>query len=137
MSQAVARNTNTTTGKALNVILWILQIGAAALFLLAAWTKLTSDPQSVQGFAMIGQKIGVGQWFRYLTGSLELLGAVLLLIPRLCGVGALILACVMLGAIPTHLFIIGGSPVAAIILLLVMIIIAWGRRERTLSLLGK
>jgi putative oxidoreductase len=131
MSQAVASNTN-MTGKILNVILWILQIGAAAMFLFAAFPKLTSNPQAVQGFAMIG----LGQWFRYLTGGLETLGAVLLLIPRLCGLGGLLLACVMVGAVATHLLVLGGSPVAAIVLLLVTAIIAWGRRDRTLSLLG-
>lgn len=134
MSEAVVSNTN-MTGKVLNVILWILQIGAAAMFIMAAWPKLKGDPQAVQGFAMIGEKIGVGQWFRYLTGGLEMLGALLLLIPRLCGVGALILVCVMVGAVATHLFIIGGNPVAAIVLLVVTAIIAWGRRERTLGLL--
>ena len=136
MSEAVASSTNTTS-KALHIILWILQVGTALFFVTAAWPKLKGDPQVVQGFAMIGEKIGVGQWFRYLTGGLEMLGALLLLIPRLCGVGALILACVMVGAIATHLFIIGGSPVAAIVLLVVTAIIAWGRRERTLGLLGK
>jgi hypothetical protein len=131
MSEAVASNTH-TTGKVLNVILWILQIGAALMFVMAAWPKLTGNPQAVEGFA----KIGLGQWFRYLTGSLEMLSALLLLIPRLCGVGALILVCVMVGAVATHLFILGGSPVTAIILLVVTAIIAWGRRERTLGLLG-
>lgn len=28
-------------------------------------------------------EIGLGQWFRYLTGGLEVVGAVALLIPRL------------------------------------------------------
>ena len=131
MSQAVAGNTN-TTGKVLNIILWLLQIGAAAMFLFAAFPKLKGDPQAVAGF----EAMGFGQWFRYLTGSLETLGALLLLIPRLCGLGGMLLACVMVGAVATHLFIIGGNPVPALVLLLVTAIIAWERRERTLSLLG-
>lgn len=131
MSQAVASNTN-TTGKVLNVILWILQVGAAAMFVMAAYPKLKGDPMVVGMF----DKIGFGQWFRYVTGGLEMLGALLLLIPRLCGLGGLLLFCVMVGALATHLFIIGGNPTGAIVLLMVTAIVAWGRRDRTASLLG-
>jgi uncharacterized membrane protein YphA (DoxX/SURF4 family) len=121
-----------STGKIMNVGLWILQIGAAGMFLMAGFGKLTGDPQMVGMF----DAIGLGQWFRYLTGSLEVLGAILLLIPRLSGLGALLLVGVMLGAVATHLFIIGGSPLIAIILLIVTGIIAWGRRQRTMNLLA-
>ncbi|MBV9210644.1 MAG: DoxX family protein [Acidobacteria bacterium] len=131
MSQAVAGNAS-MTNKVLNIILWILQVGAAGMFLFAAVTKLTGNPMAVEMFG----KMGLGQWFRYLTGGLEVLGAVLLLIPRLCGMGGLLLFCVMIGAVATHLFIIGGNPTGAIVMLLVTGIIAWGRRERTLRLLG-
>ena len=66
-----------STGRVINVGLWILQIGAAGMFLMAGFSKLSGDPQMVGLF----DAIGLGQWFRYLTGSLEVLGAVLLLIP--------------------------------------------------------
>ncbi len=46
------------------------------------------------------------------------------------------LAGVMAGAVVTHLFIVGGSPLMAIILLVVTGIIAWGRRQRTMTLLA-
>ena len=81
------------------------------------------------------EAIGVGQWFRYLTGTLEVAGAILLLIPRTSGLGALMLVGVMTGAVMTHLFIVGGSPLMAIILLVVTGIVAWGRRQRTMNLL--
>jgi hypothetical protein len=42
----------------------------------------------------------------------------------------------MAGAVMTHLFIIGGSLLTAIILLVVMCVVAWGRRERTLKLVA-
>jgi putative oxidoreductase len=121
-----------STGRIMNVALWILQIAAAAMFLMVGFSKLSGNPLMVQLFGAIG----LGQWFRYLTGALEVLGAVLLLIPRLSGLGALLLVCVMLGAVVTHLFIIGGSPFMAIILLIVTAIIAWRRRERTMNLLA-
>ena len=54
-------------------------------------------------------KIGIGQWFRYFTGSLEIICAVLRLIPRTSGIAAAFLACTMAGAVLTHLFILGDS----------------------------
>ena len=120
------------TGKIANVVLWILQIGAAGMFLMVGFLKLSGNPQLVSLF----QAIGIGQWFRFLTGSLEVAGAILLLIPRTSGLGALMLAGVMACAVMTHLFIVGGSPLGATILLIVTAIVAWGRRERTKNLLA-
>ena len=135
MSQTIIESTRLgpgSTGKIINVGLWILQIGAAGMFLMVGFFKLTGDPQMVGLF----DAIGLGQWFRYVTGSLEVLGAVLLLIPRLSGLGALLLMGVMLGAVPTHLFVVGGSPLSAIILLIVTGVVAWGRRQQTMNLLA-
>jgi uncharacterized membrane protein YphA (DoxX/SURF4 family) len=108
-----------------------LQIAAAGMFLMAGFSKLSGNEQMVELFAAIG----VGQWFRYLTGGLEVAGAILLLIPRTSGLGALMLVGVMAGAVMTHLFIVGGSPLMAIILLVVTALVAWGRRQRTMNLL--
>lgn len=135
MSNAITEDTrlgSDSTGRLMNVGLWILQIGAAGMFLMVGILKLSGDPQLVALF----DAIGLGQWFRYLTGSLEVLGAILLLIPRLSGLGALLLVGVMLGAVATHLFIVGGSPLMAIILLIVTGFIAWRRRQRTMNLLA-
>lgn len=122
-----------TPGKALNVVLWVLQVLVAAAFLAAGLPKLAGGPEVVAVF----DQIGFGQWFRYLTGGMEVLGALLLLVPRLAGVGALVLSAVMVGAVMTHLFLIGGSPVGALVMLVLVAVIAWGRRERTLRLLGR
>lgn len=134
MSQVLTNGSDAqTTGKALNIFLWVLQIAAAAMFVMSGFAKFSGDPQVVGAF----EAIGIGQWFRYLTGVLEILGGLALLVPRLSGIGALILVCVMLGAVATHLFIIGGSPLMAIVLLVVTAFIAWGRRHRTAHLLGR
>ena len=133
MSQTIIAGTrfgSGSTGAFMNVGLWILQIGAAGMFLMVGFFKLSGDPQMVGLF----DAIGLGQWFRYMTGSLEVLGAVLLLIPRLSGLGALLLVGVMLGAVPTHLFVVGGNPLPAMILLIVTGVVAWGRRERTMNI---
>ncbi len=75
-------------------------------------------------------KIGVGQWFRYVTGLLEVSGAIALLIPRATFYGAALLAVVMVGAIISHLTILGGSPAAPAFLLLLTATIAYLRRPR-------
>jgi putative oxidoreductase len=106
--------------------LWTLQIASAAMFLFAGTLKLASAPPMVQEFGLLG----IGQWFRYLTGTIEVVSAALLLIPSLAGYGAAALAVTMVGAIATHLFILGGSPLAAIILLASTSTIAWARRDR-------
>jgi putative oxidoreductase len=125
------RSASASSAKIINVGLWILQIGAAGMFLMVGFLKLSGDAQLVGLF----EAIGLGQWFRYLTGTLEVAGAFLLLIPRASGLGALMLAGVMVGAVVTHLFIVGGSPLMAIVLLVVTGLVAWGRRQRTMSLL--
>lgn len=120
------------TGRAGNVALWVLQVGAAAMFFMAGGMKLAGAPDMVAMFEVLG-----GQWFRYVTGGVEVVGAALLLVPRLAGVGALLLAATMVGAIFTHVAVIGGSFVVPLVLLVVTATIAWARRERTLRLLGR
>jgi putative oxidoreductase len=132
-STEVSQSASGSTGKIANVGLWILQIAAAGMFLMAGISTLSGDAQMVEMFAAIG----LGQWFRYVTGSVEVLGAVLLLIPPTSGLGALLLVGTMLGAVATHLFILGGSPLPAIIFLIVTGLIAWGRRQRTMNLLAQ
>jgi putative oxidoreductase len=115
------RRSRTVTG-----ILWTLQILSAAMFLFAGSLKLIGVPIMVQEFGVIG----LGQWFRYLTGGIEVVSAVLLLIPALAAYGAAALAVTMVGAIITHLFIIGGSPLIPILLLASTVTIAWQRWSR-------
>jgi uncharacterized membrane protein YphA (DoxX/SURF4 family) len=111
----------------------VLQVAAAAMLGMAGFAKLSGAPEMIALF----DAVGVGQWFRYVTGTLEVLGAALLLVPALAGVGALVLAPVMLGAVLTHLFVIGGSPVIPLVLLAVVGFVAFARRDSTLRLLGR
>jgi uncharacterized membrane protein YphA (DoxX/SURF4 family) len=103
--------------------LWTLQILSAAMFLFAGGLKLAGVPLMVEEFGVIG----LGQWFRYFTGAIEVVSAVLLLIPSLAAYGAAALFVTMIGAIVTHLFIIGGSPLIPIVLLAATGTIAWAR----------
>jgi uncharacterized membrane protein YphA (DoxX/SURF4 family) len=106
-----------------NVALWVLQIAVAAMFVAAAVPKLAGSPMMVQEF----DALGFGQWFRYLTAALEIGGAALLIVPALAGIGALVLAAVMAGAIVAHVLVLGGNALPAIVLLVATLAIAWLR----------
>ncbi len=80
--------------------------------------------------------VGIGQWFRYATGSLEVLGALLLIIPGTIALGAVLLACVMAGAVATHLAILHTAATAPLVLFALTAIIAWFRRSQLAGLLG-
>jgi len=111
-------------GRVWHVVLWVLQVLGAVSFLLAGYQKLAGSPDMVALFAAIG----AGQWFRFLTGTLEVLGAVALLIPRLRALGAVGLVGVMIGALITD-FTLGITPVPALVELVVVAAVAWGRRR--------
>jgi uncharacterized membrane protein YphA (DoxX/SURF4 family) len=108
-------------------IVWGVRILLALAFGAAGVAKLAGVPQMVQVF----DAIGFGQWFRYLTGTVEVAGAVLLLVPATGFLGGLLLTATMVGAVATHLVLIGGNPAPAIVLGLLSAFVAW--RERPAS----
>jgi putative oxidoreductase len=111
------------------IALWLVQIALAGMFLLAGGSKLLGAP------AMVGlfDAIGIGQWFRYLTGLIEVGSALALLVPSFAVFGALALVATMVGAIAVHLFILGASPALPAILLLGSTGVLWARRQQLLG----
>jgi putative oxidoreductase len=114
---------STRSGRGVNIALWSLQVLLAAAFLMAGASKLAGAEMMVGQF----ETIGLGQWFRYLTGGLEIAAAILLLIPRQAGYGALLLIPIMLGAAAAHLVVFKNSPAAPLVLLALAAVVAWGR----------
>lgn len=112
--------------RALTVATWVLSVAAAAMFAMAGFGKLSGDPQMVGLFDVIG----IGQWFRYVTGAIELLGGIALLIPAAAFFAALALSATMIGAVLTHLVVLHNSPAIPAVLLLVTAFIAWSRGSR-------
>ena len=122
----------TNRRRAVNFALWALQVVLALVFAMAGLSKVFGDQAMVGMFAAIG----VGQWFRFVVGLLEISGAVGVLVPRLSGLAALGLGCLMAGATLTNLFVLGASPAVPIVLLVVGVLVAWGRWPQTVDLLG-
>lgn len=107
------------------IVLWVTQIALAAMFLFAGGSKLVGAPAMVNLYAAIGW----GQWFRYVTGAIEISAAIALLIPSAALFGAILLIPTMVGAATANLFL-GQSPGVPLVLLLVAAAIAWTRRNQ-------
>ena len=84
---------------------WILRGGIAMVFVLFGAEKFASDPGSP--WVKLFQQVGAGQWFRYFTGLVEVLGGVLVLIPWTVTAGLALLACTMATAVLILVFVIG------------------------------
>jgi uncharacterized membrane protein YphA (DoxX/SURF4 family) len=84
---------------------WIIRAGIALVFALFGMEKFpsASDSQWVKFF----QEVGAGQWFRYFTGVVEVLGGVLVLIPWTVTAGLALLCCTMLSAALILTFVLG------------------------------
>jgi putative oxidoreductase len=125
MSGNMAATRSAATGRPLNILLWCVQTLLGLEFVGVSSAKLMGMPEMVALFTAVG----IGQWFRYVTGILELTGAVLIVVPRTRSIGAGLLATIMLGAITAHLFILHVPPTAPIVLLLLSGFVVWGRRS--------
>ena len=111
-------------GKGRLITLWTLSVMTALAFIAAGGAKLAGVPAMVEIF----DKVGVGQWFRYFTGLLEVTAGIGLLISRYAFYAAVLLAIVMVGAFTAHVTVLGGSPVAPIVLFVLSGIIAYLRK---------
>ena len=112
-------------GRVATIALWVTQLALAAMFLFAGGSKLVGAPAMVNLFAAIG----LGQWFRYVTGAIEISAAVALLIPSAAPFGAILLVPTMFGAATANLFL-GQAPVVPLVLSVVAAAVAWTRRNQ-------
>lgn len=104
-----------------NILLWILRLVPAVILVQTLYFKFTAHPQSVKLFT----EIGMEPYGRIGTGILEGIAAILILIPRFTGYGALLGLMMMTGAIYFHLTKLGinfdGDPVLFIYALITFI----------------
>lgn len=115
-----------------------LSIGLRAVltlaFLAAGLAKLAGVDMMVATF----DAIGVGQWFRYVTGFIEVGCAILLWIPGRQVLAAALLGATMIGALLAHLFILGAAEgVPAVLLGLICATVIYLHREQINATLGR
>jgi uncharacterized membrane protein YphA (DoxX/SURF4 family) len=115
-----------------NTLLWAAQILLGAFFLfVAAGSKLTGSHAAVQEF----DAIGAGQWFLYMVGAVELVGAIGLVTPWLAGPAAAWLAADMAGATIINATVLhnttyGVNVWMTAVLCAVFVLLAYGRRQQ-------
>lgn len=119
------------------IAVWTLRVVLGLVFLSVGTTKLTGTGNTVDYFAAIGW----GQWFRYLTGLLDIAGVALLFLPKSIFYGAIVLACsVGLGTL-ISLTVLRGNPtwgssttvVVPLVITLLAVLLAWLTRQHRVS----
>jgi hypothetical protein len=85
------------------IVSWGLQLIAAGILLQTLFFKFTGAAESVYIFSTLG----VEPWGRIGSGVVELIAAVLLLVPSMTTIGAALGLALMTGAIGSHLTVLG------------------------------
>lgn len=88
---------------AATVVSWILQLIVAGILIQTLFFKFTGAPESVYIFSALGAE----PWGRFGSGAVELLAALLLLMPATSSIGAALSLAVITGAIVSHLTVLG------------------------------
>ena len=124
-----------------NIISWVLRIIAAVILLQTLYFKFTGHPESIALFTTLG----VEPWGRIGMGVIELVTAVLLLVPSTVFIGAVFGIGLIGGAILSHLTNIGIESkgdggqlfILAIIVLVCGIVLAMMHKQQGISLLKR
>jgi DoxX-like family len=82
---------------------WALQLVVAVILLQTLFFKFTGAAESVYIFSTLG----IEPWGRIGSGIVELIAAILLLVPATVAVGAALALVVIVGAIVSHLTVLG------------------------------
>src|SRR5271155_1971288 len=92
-----------TMSKSERIASRICRLVAAVILLQTLFFKFTGAEESVYIFT----KVGLEPWGRYGSGVAELIASVLLLTPRFVWAGALLALTVIIGALISHLTVLG------------------------------
>ena len=121
------------------IILWIIKLTAVIILLQTLYFKFTGAEESVYIF----QTLGIEPFGRIGSGVVELIASILILIPRTTLLGALLGLGTMLGAIFSHIFVLGievqndGGTlfILAVITLLSCLLLVYAERNKIPDLL--
>ena len=89
--------------KTKTIFSWVFRLVAALILLQSAYFKLVGDPESIEVF----NQVGLSETMRMGTGIVELLAAILLLIPRTIWLGAVLTMGIVTCAIMCHFCFLG------------------------------
>lgn len=103
----------------------IVRVLLTFAFTAAGLAKLAGAEMMVATF----DAIGWGQWFRYVTGIIELSSSAMLWIPGFQMIGAGLLTITMICAAGFHLLLLGPSAVPALVLGALSAYLVWTHRS--------
>lgn len=110
--------------------LWVLTVLLAFAFLGAGGSKLAGVAPNPETFVQWGFPL----WFMYVTGAIEVVAALLLLVPRTATLGAGLYVGTMVGAVLTHLKEGDTAHVGApLVLLALAVVVGVARRHEVLA----
>ncbi|HQW68683.1 MAG TPA: DoxX family protein [Flavobacterium sp.] len=121
------------------LFVWIVKLVAVIILLQTLYFKFTAAPESVYIFSTLG----IEPFGRIGSGIVELIASILILIPRTTLLGAVLGFATMLGAIFSHIFVLGieiqndGGTlfVLAVITLLCCLILIYNQKDKIPNLL--
>jgi len=121
------------------IFIWIVKLIAIAILVQTLFFKFTAAEESVYIF----QTLGIEPLGRIGSGIVELIASILILIPRTTLLGAILALGTMLGAIFSHIFVLGievkddgGTLFAlAIITLICCLILVYNQKNKIPDLL--
>lgn len=121
------------------LFIWIIKLVAVIILLQTLYFKFTAAPESV----FIFSTLGIEPFGRIGSGIVELIASILILIPRTTLLGAVLGFATMLGAIFSHIFVLGieiqndGGTlfVLALITLLCCLILIFNQKDKVPNLL--
>jgi uncharacterized membrane protein YphA (DoxX/SURF4 family) len=116
--------------KAKKVALWVLTVLLVVAFLGAGGSKLAGAAPHPESFVRWGFPL----WFMYVTGAIEVVAALLLLVPRTATLGAGLYVGTMVGAVLTHLKAGETAQVGAPLVFLVLaVVVGLARRHEVVA----
>jgi uncharacterized membrane protein YphA (DoxX/SURF4 family) len=130
---AVADSLSKPRPRAVTIVTWLVRILVACVFLPAAAMKLTGTPMMIAEF----QQVGLGDWFRYFTGTLELVGGVAVLLPAVSPLGAALLLVVDLGACIAQVRVLHQDWIHTIVIGTLLAVLIYLQRARLSERFGR
>jgi hypothetical protein len=110
MESVIMPNTKQETSTVAAILIWAIRLVAAAILLQTLFFKFTAAPESVYIFTKVGAGVGLNflePWGRIGSGVMELVAAILILWPAFSWLGSLLAIGAVVGAIMSHLTVLG------------------------------
>ena len=116
-----------------NLLLWVPTLFLVYVFVQQGWSKFDDASGWARAFRVWHYPV----WFLVLIGVVEVSAALLLLVRRTAPIGAIMIACVMLGGMGTHIF--RGHPeqvTSEVMPLVLSLIVLFGRWSHALRMVS-